>query len=180
MKPERPDAPSTAAASGTEKAYLDKISYETKAAKYNEEMKRYASAVSIIFSLSDNESSLFRWETSLRLQSTDVAATLENVLRFPGGWLEFPSSSSDDEGSSRQMELEYLRRTCLVDCVFLLHTVYDRTAQHGAATRLADLVASEAHCLYALFSQEDMTKLLGTIRASHVALLNSTGEPFAQ
>ena len=40
IKPEPPGAPTTAAASGTEKAYLEKVQYETKAAKYKEEMKR--------------------------------------------------------------------------------------------------------------------------------------------
>ena len=63
--------------------------------------------------------------------------------------------------------------------MFLLHAVYDRTGQHGAATRIADLVASETHGLYALFSREDMTRLLTTVRQSHVALLDKTGEAFA-
>ena len=58
-------------------------------------------------------------------------ARLNDLLNFPDGWLE---SSIDPEvevrHSGRPLELDYLRRTCLVEVVFLLHNVLHSTKQY--------------------------------------------------
>ncbi len=55
-------------------------------------------------------------------------------------------------------------RTCVVEMSLLLHTVLHKTGQYKRATEVADLVASERLGVYALFSKEDMSRLLEAVR----------------
>ena len=105
------------------------------------------------------------------VQSREVCARLNDILSFPGGWLR--SNSSSDDQSQRGAELEYLRRTCLVEAVLLLHTVLHNTKQYMEALRLADRVAEED--VYSVFSKEDMKKLLGLLRESSIAAMDDVG-----
>ena len=52
----------------------------------------------------------------------------------------------------------------MVEMSLLLHTVLHKTGQYKRATEVADLVASERLGVYALFSKEDMSRLLEAVR----------------
>ena len=110
-----------------------------------------------------------RWQGSLLLLSKDVVAALEALLRYPGGWCSVSESAS---GSPLRMrELDYLRRTCVVEATLLLHSVLHDTRQYEKAVQLADVLASEDADLYHLFSKEDMKEVLKKIRDSSLALV---------
>ena len=118
---------------------------------------------------------LERWQDSLLLLSKDVTAALAAVLEFPGGWCV---DESIDAESLRGKELEYLRRTCIVESVLLLHTVLHDTKQYKKAVELADTLAAEETEIYHLFSKEDMRQLLAKIRESSMALVEERKDPW--
>ena len=103
------------------------------------------------------------------VQSREVCSHLNGVLTFPGGWMS-PSDGGADE--QRRTEMEYLRRTCLVETVFLLHTVLHNTRQYKEAVEISNMVASE---VYSEFSKEDMKKLLNLFRDSSIAAMEESG-----
>ncbi|NXP96909.1 NU107 protein, partial [Horornis vulcanius] len=70
-----------------------------------------------------------------------------------------------------------LRKLCLPMMCFLLHTVLHSTGQHQECLRLADMVASERHKLYTVFSKEELRKLLQKLRESSLILLDQDLDP---
>ena len=101
-----------------------------------------------------------------------------SILTLPGGWLlcqsiADSSISSEQSQSQRNKQLSYLRKVCLVECVFLLHSVLHDTRQFKEATRIADLIADERNGLYSLFSKEDMRRMLDKLKDSSVALIDN-------
>jgi hypothetical protein len=104
------------------------------------------------------------------VQSREVCSRLNAVLAFPGGWLK--PDAEDDSKTQRTAEMEYLRRTCLVETVFLLQSVLHNTKQYKEALQISDLVASE---VFSVFSKDDMKKLLGLLRDSSIAAMDEAG-----
>ena len=104
------------------------------------------------------------------VQSREVCSRLNGVLAFPGGWMRVEDDAAAAE--QRRAEMEYLRRTCLVETVFLLHTVLHNTRQYKEALEISNLVASE---VYSEFSKDDMKKLLDLLRDSSIAAMEETG-----
>ena len=106
------------------------------------------------------------------VQSREVCSRLDGVLAFPGGWM-WPSDEAtvaDDE--QRRSEMEYLRRTCLIETVFLLHTVLHNTQQYKEALEISNMVASK---VYSEFSKDDMKKLVNLLRDSSIAAMEEAG-----
>ncbi len=130
------------------------------------------------------DSRLPRWKNSLRLQSENVVNSLEAVLKFPSGWLDCTTSDGESQGlydgDVRAKELDYLRRTCIVEASLLLHNVLHRTQQFDRAALVADLVASEEFGLYTLFSKDDMSEFLLAVRSSFIEKMEVCGgDPWA-
>ena len=106
------------------------------------------------------------------IQSREVCTHLNGVLAFPGGWMRPDDDAAMANTEQRRTEMEYLRRTCLVETVFLLHTVLHNTRQYKEALEISNMVASE---VYSEFSKDDMKKLLSLFRDSSIAAMEETG-----
>ena len=106
------------------------------------------------------------------VQSREVCSHLNGVLTFPGGWMSPGDGAATSADEQRRTEMEYLRRTCLVETVFLLHTVLHNTRQYKEAVEISNMVASE---VYSEFSKEDMKKLLNLFRDSSIAAMEESG-----
>jgi len=160
-KPVEPEAPDLGGVQGRGEGrqYVDMVAHERQTARYREELER--------------------WTNSLQVQSAAVVEALEGVLHFPGGWLDCVGQN-DDPAGARAREVDYLRRTCVVEVCLLLHTVLHKTHQYERATRVSDAVADERYALYSLFSREDMRRLLDAVRGSFLCLMEAgNGDPWA-
>ena len=99
---------------------------------------------------------------------------MTRVLDFPDGWLDFdsdgeePSFSAAASYANRKPEIDYLRCTCLVEVVFLLHSVLHETKQYRKALQLSDILARPPKPIYSVFSRDDMSRLLANLRVSAI------------
>ncbi|XP_070611775.1 nuclear pore complex protein Nup107 isoform X2 [Erythrolamprus reginae] len=117
------------------------------------------------------------WKGLLDALTADVKEKMYNVLLFiDGGWMvDVREDAEDDPERSHQMIM--LRKLCLPVLCFLLHTVLYSTGQYQEDLRLADLIASERHKLYMIFSKEELQKLLQKLRESSLMLLDQGLDP---
>ncbi|KAK3544529.1 hypothetical protein QTP86_015260 [Hemibagrus guttatus] len=70
-----------------------------------------------------------------------------------------------------------LRRLCLPMMTFLLLTVLQRTERHQESLRLTDIIASDQHRLYEVFSKDELQKFLQKMRESSLLLLDKGLDP---
>uniref|UniRef100_A0A8C5TXG4 Nuclear pore complex protein n=1 Tax=Malurus cyaneus samueli TaxID=2593467 RepID=A0A8C5TXG4_9PASS len=138
-------------------SFTEKVAYEHKEKKY--------------------EMDYGIWKGLLDALTADVKEKMYNVLLFvDGGWMvDVREDAEDDPERTHQMIL--LRKLCLPMMCFLLHTVLHSTGQHQECLRLADMVASERHKLYMVFSKEELRKLLQKLRESSLILLDQDLDP---
>ncbi|XP_074869384.1 nuclear pore complex protein Nup107 isoform X2 [Carettochelys insculpta] len=117
------------------------------------------------------------WKGLLDAVTADVKEKMYNVLLFvDGGWMvDVREDAEHDPERTHQMIL--LRQLCLPMICFLLHTVLHSTRQYQECLRLADVVASERHKLYMVFSKEELRKLLQKLRESSLMLLDQGLDP---
>ncbi|KFO70099.1 Nuclear pore complex protein Nup107, partial [Cuculus canorus] len=117
------------------------------------------------------------WKGLLDALTADVKEKIYNVLLFvDGGWMvDVREDANNDPERTHQMIL--LRKLCLPMMCFLLHTVLHSTGQYQECLRLADMVASERHKLYTVFSKEELQKLLQKLRESSLMLLDQDLDP---
>ena len=120
-----------------------------------------------------------RWQSSQDIQSKEACDRLESTITVSGGWLVDPHTLEegevDEADRQRLLEVDYLRRLCLPQLVLLLHTVLHSTGQYEKAVGVADLVASEQHCLYEVYVQDNMRELMQKLRQSSLeAMATST------
>uniref|UniRef100_T1DA21 Nuclear pore complex protein n=1 Tax=Crotalus horridus TaxID=35024 RepID=T1DA21_CROHD len=117
------------------------------------------------------------WKGLLDALTADVKEKMYNVLLFiDGGWMvDVREDTEDDPERSHQMIM--LRKLCLPMMCFLLHTVLYSTGQYQEDLRLADLIASDRHKLYMVFSKEELQKLLQKLRESSLMLLDQGLDP---
>lgn len=115
---------------------------------------------------------LDRWHGALLVQSREVCSLLLAILKFPNGWLV--CNVQGDKQKNRPVEMEYIRKTCIMEVVLLLHSVYHSTRQYKEALQLADLVSSEQRALYRAFNKEDMKKFLLKLKESSVAMMETS------
>ncbi|XP_061085410.1 nuclear pore complex protein Nup107 [Conger conger] len=117
------------------------------------------------------------WKGRLEALTDDVKERMYNVLLFvDGGWMvDVREDAEDDPERSHQMAL--LRRLCLPMMTFLLQSVLHNTKQHQETLRLADIISSEQHRLYQVFSKEDLGKFTQKLRESSLLLLDQGLDP---
>ncbi|MBN3313563.1 NU107 protein, partial [Atractosteus spatula] len=137
--------------------YTETVAHEMKEAEYKMEYKN--------------------WKECLEALTEDVKERIYNVLLFvDGGWMvDVREDAEEDPERSHQMTL--LRRLCLPMMCFLLQTVLHSTRLHQESLRLADIIASEQHRLYQVFSKEELQKLLQKLRESSLLLLDQGLDP---
>uniref|UniRef100_A0A672RI05 Nuclear pore complex protein n=1 Tax=Sinocyclocheilus grahami TaxID=75366 RepID=A0A672RI05_SINGR len=82
-----------------------------------------------------------------------------------------------EEDSERSHQMTLLRRLCLPMMSFLLLTVLQRTERHQESLRLADIITSDQHRLYEVFSKDELQKFLQKMRESSLLLLDKGLDP---
>ncbi|XP_059539531.1 nuclear pore complex protein Nup107 isoform X3 [Myotis daubentonii] len=117
------------------------------------------------------------WKGHLDALTADVKEKMYNVLLFvDGGWMvDVREDAEEDHERTHQMIL--LRKLCLPMLCFLLHTILHNTGQYQECLQLADMVSSERHKLYLVFSKEELRKLLQKLRESSLMLLDQGLDP---
>uniref|UniRef100_A0AC11AZI1 Nucleoporin 107 n=1 Tax=Ovis aries TaxID=9940 RepID=A0AC11AZI1_SHEEP len=117
------------------------------------------------------------WKGHLDALTADVKEKMYNVLLFvDGGWMvDVREDAEEDHERIHQMVL--LRKLCLPMLCFLLHTILHSTGQYQECLQLADMVSSERHKLYLVFSKEELRKLLQKLRESSLMLLDQGLDP---
>jgi len=129
---------------------------------------------------------LERWQCSQEIQSKEACDRLMNTITISGGWLvdqnSVPSADGEEEGEvsevdrQRSREIDYLRKLCLPQLVLLLHSVLHNTGQFERAIAIADLIASEKHCLYEVYVQDNMKELLQKLRDSSLEAMATASQ----
>uniref|UniRef100_A0A672RPR4 Nuclear pore complex protein n=1 Tax=Sinocyclocheilus grahami TaxID=75366 RepID=A0A672RPR4_SINGR len=146
--PVKPTAPAQA-------KFTEKVAYEMKEAEYKYE----------------------NWQGRLGALTEDVKERIYNVLLFvDGGWMVDVREDAEED-SERAHQMTLLRRLCLPMMSFLLLTVLQRTERHQESLRLADIIASDQHRLYEVFSKEELQKFLQKMRESSLLLLDKGLDP---
>uniref|UniRef100_A0A8C9SYL9 Nuclear pore complex protein n=1 Tax=Scleropages formosus TaxID=113540 RepID=A0A8C9SYL9_SCLFO len=117
------------------------------------------------------------WKSRLEALTDDVKERIYNVLLFvDGGWM-VDVREDGEEDPERTHQMAMLRRLCLPMMCFLLHTVLHSTEQYQESLQLADIVASDQHRLYQVFSKEELRKFLMKLRESSLLLLDQGLDP---
>ncbi|XP_071392851.1 LOW QUALITY PROTEIN: nuclear pore complex protein Nup107, partial [Centroberyx affinis] len=117
------------------------------------------------------------WSCRLDVLTEDVKERIYNVLLFvDGGWMvdNRQDSSLDSE---RSLQMSALRSLCLPRLVFLLLSVLQSCRRHQEALRLCDIISSDQHRLYKVFTKEDLRRFLQKLRESSLLLLDSGLDP---
>ncbi|KAL0967258.1 hypothetical protein UPYG_G00249980 [Umbra pygmaea] len=86
-------------------------------------------------------------------------------------------STDVEEDPERGHQMALLRRLCLPMMSFLLLTVLQRTDRHQDSLRMADIIASDQHRLYEVFSKDELRKFLQKMRESSLLLLDKGLDP---
>ncbi|MED6266245.1 hypothetical protein CHARACLAT_000201 [Characodon lateralis] len=123
------------------------------------------------------QAALSAWLSRLDVLTEDVKERIYNVLLFvDGGWMvDNREESEPDEERSHQMAA--LRSLCLPRLTFLLLSVLQSSSRHQEALRLADIISSDQHKLYQVFSKEELKRFLQKLRESSLALLDQGLDP---
>ncbi|XP_041476652.1 nuclear pore complex protein Nup107-like isoform X2 [Lytechinus variegatus] len=123
------------------------------------------------------EMELERWEQSVLALTKGVSDTMYNVLLFvDGGWMVDQTFDDDEEevDEVRVSQMQRLRELCLPRMCLLLHSVLHSTHQYKDCLILADVVASEQHQLYKVFSKPELKQVLSRLRESSLQLLDQS------
>uniref|UniRef100_A0A4W4HPX5 Nuclear pore complex protein n=1 Tax=Electrophorus electricus TaxID=8005 RepID=A0A4W4HPX5_ELEEL len=148
--PVKPTAPAQA-------KFTEKVAYEMKEKEYKMEFEN--------------------WQGRLEALTEEVKERIYNVLLFvDGGWMVDVREDAEED-SERSVQMALLRRLCLPMMTFLLLTVLQRTARHQESLRLADIIASDQHRLYEVFTREELQKFLQKMRESSLLLLDKGLDP---
>nr|XP_055045739.1 nuclear pore complex protein Nup107 [Misgurnus anguillicaudatus] len=148
--PVKPTAPAQA-------KFTEKVAHEMKEADYKMEYEN--------------------WQGRLGALTEDVKERIYNVLLFvDGGWMVDVREDAEED-SERTHQMALLRRLCLPMMLFLLLTVLQRTERHQECLRLADIIASDQHKLYEVFSKDELQKFLQKMRESSLLLLDKGLDP---
>ncbi|XP_032710756.1 nuclear pore complex protein Nup107 isoform X4 [Lontra canadensis] len=117
------------------------------------------------------------WKGHLDALTADVKEKMYNVLLFvDGGWMVDVREDAEED-HERTHQMVSLRKLCLPMLCFLLHTILHSTGQYQECLQLADMVSSERHKLYLVFSKEELRKLLQKLRESSLMLLDQGLDP---
>uniref|UniRef100_A0A671Y942 Nuclear pore complex protein n=1 Tax=Sparus aurata TaxID=8175 RepID=A0A671Y942_SPAAU len=123
------------------------------------------------------QSSLAAWSCRLDVLTEDVKERIYNVLLFvDGGWM-VDNRQDSEQDSERSHQMAALRSLCLPRLSFLLLSVLQNSSRHQEALRLADIISSDQHRLYQVFSKEELRRFLQKLRESSLALLDRGLDP---
>lgn len=123
------------------------------------------------------QASLAAWSCRLDVLTEDVKERIYNVLLFvDGGWM-IDNRQDSDHDSERSHQMAVLRSLCLPRLSFLLLSVLQNSSRHQEALRLADIISSDQHRLYQVFSKEELRRFLQKLRESSLALLDRGSDP---
>uniref|UniRef100_A0A7N8XFE8 Nuclear pore complex protein n=1 Tax=Mastacembelus armatus TaxID=205130 RepID=A0A7N8XFE8_9TELE len=121
--------------------------------------------------------SLSAWSCRLDVLTEDVKERIYNVLLFvDGGWMVDNREDSEQE-TERSHQMAALRSLCLPRLSFLLLSVLQSSSRHQEALRLADIISSDQHRLYQVFSKEELRRFLQKLRESSLSLLDHGFDP---
>ncbi|XP_062852985.1 nuclear pore complex protein Nup107 [Trichomycterus rosablanca] len=117
------------------------------------------------------------WKGRLDVLTEEVKERIYNVLLFvDGGWMVDVREDAEED-SDRSVQMALLRRLCLPMMAFLLLTVLQRAERHQESLRLAEIIASDQHRLYEVFSKDELQKFLQKMRESSLLLLDKGLDP---
>uniref|UniRef100_A0A8C9Y1E6 Nuclear pore complex protein n=1 Tax=Sander lucioperca TaxID=283035 RepID=A0A8C9Y1E6_SANLU len=123
------------------------------------------------------QASLSAWSCRLDVLTEDVKERIYNVLLFvDGGWM-IDNRQDSEPDSERRHQMAALRSLCLPRLTFLLLSVLQNSSRHQEALRLADIISSDQHRLYQVFSKEELRRFLLKLRESSLALLDRGLDP---
>ncbi|KAM9705159.1 nuclear pore complex protein Nup107 [Menidia menidia] len=123
------------------------------------------------------QTALTAWSSRLDHQTEDVKERIYNVLLFvDGGWMVDNRQESEPD-AERSHQMRVLRSLCLPRLSFLLLSVLQNSSRHQEALRLADIISSDQHRLYQVFSKEELRRFLQKLRESSLALLDRGLDP---
>ncbi|XP_032360970.1 nuclear pore complex protein Nup107 [Etheostoma spectabile] len=123
------------------------------------------------------QASLSAWSCRLDVLTEDVKERIYNVLLFvDGGWM-IDNRRDSEPDSERRHQMAALRSLCLPRLTFLLLSVLQNSSRHQEALRLADIISSDQHRLYQVFSKEELRRFLLKLRESSLALLDRGLDP---
>lgn len=123
------------------------------------------------------QASLSAWSSRLEALTEDVKERIYNVLLFvDGGWM-IDNRQDSEQDSERSHQMAALRSLCLPRLCFLLLSVLQNSSRHQEALRLADIISSDQHRLYQVFSKEELRRFLQKLRESSLALLDQGLDP---
>lgn len=123
------------------------------------------------------QASLSAWSCRLDALTEDVKERIYNVLLFvDGGWM-VDDRKDLEQDSERSHQMAVLRSLCLPRLSFLLLSVLQSSSRHQEALRLADIISSDQHRLYQVFSKEELRRFLQKLRESSLSLLDRGLDP---
>lgn len=123
------------------------------------------------------QAALSAWSCRLDVLTEDVKERIYNVLLFvDGGWM-VDNRQDSEQDSERSHQMTSLRSLCLPRLSFLLLSVLQNSSRHQEALRLADIISSDQHRLYQVFSKEELRRFLQKLRESSLALLDRGLDP---
>ncbi|XP_028305425.1 nuclear pore complex protein Nup107 [Gouania willdenowi] len=123
------------------------------------------------------QTSLLAWSSHLDGLTEDVKERIYNVLLFvDGGWM-VDNRQDSEQDSERIHQMTTLRSLCLPRLSFLLLSVLQSSSRHLEALRLADVISSDQHRLYQVFTKEELRRFLQKLRESSLALLDRGLDP---
>ncbi|XP_068611124.1 nuclear pore complex protein Nup107 [Brachionichthys hirsutus] len=123
------------------------------------------------------QTALAAWSGRLDVLTEDVKERIYNVLLFvDGGWM-VDNRQDLEQDSERGHQMGALRSLCLPRLCFLLLSVLQNSTRHQEALRLADIVSSDQHRLYQVFSKDELRKFLQKLRESSLSLLDQGLDP---
>ncbi|KAM9335059.1 nuclear pore complex protein Nup107 [Symphorus nematophorus] len=123
------------------------------------------------------QSALAAWSCRLDVLTEDVKERIYNVLLFvDGGWM-VDNRQDSEQDAERSHQMAALRSLCLPRLSFLLLSVLQNSSRHQEALRLADIISSDQHRLYQVFSKEELRRFLQKLRESSLALLDRGLDP---
>jgi len=116
--------------------------------------------------LSQYKAEIERWKLTTSHLAKTAKTLLYNVLLFPEGWLVGAKDA------------EHLRKMILPEVAFLLYSVLFESEAYEDCVQLADIIASEKHCLYKEFTKERLGELLLQICEASMALTTLNRDPW--
>ncbi|XP_054608406.1 nuclear pore complex protein Nup107 isoform X2 [Dunckerocampus dactyliophorus] len=123
------------------------------------------------------KASLSAWSSRLDVLTEDVKESIYNVLLFvDGGWM-VDNTQDSEQDAERSHQMAALRSLCLPRLSFLLLSVLQSSSRHQEALRLADIISSDQHRLYQVFTKEELRRFLLKLRESSLSLLDQGLDP---